>query len=140
MEWSSRAYEILLPEHLAESVAHKYGYYFDLLGSIYIKFGPTNMENQEGLTFNFSGANITVPAEKLVVADFGFMSILGVGKAIQDKNYTLSILGDPIMRQLNMVFDIDNKQYGISNIKHTSDTDVQAVTDSIPGSVPAPGA
>lgn len=138
--WDTGTAEILLPEHLAESVAHKYGYYFDLLGSIYIKFGPTNMKNQEGLTFNFSGVNVTVPAEKLVVADFGFMSILGVGKAIQDKNYTLSILGDPIMRQLNLVFDIDNKQYGISNIKHTSDTDVQAVTDSIPGSVPAPGA
>lgn len=142
--WDTGTAEILLPEKIADSYAHKNGFYFDILGEEYVKLGPSNMAGKEGLTFNFSGVNITVPAEDLIIEETSEYSILGLGRSIVQSNATfsiaLNILGDPIIRQLNLAFDLDNKQYGLCPVKYTSDSNVQAITNSIPGAIPAPDA
>lgn len=136
--WDTGTPQLALPQNIADSIASKYGYSYDSSSGYYTKFGLTNMDNQEGITFSFSGVNITIPAKDLLFEDLGVYSYLALARSIEGDGLTLNIFGDPILRQMNLVFDLDNKQYGISQVKYTTDSNVQAITDSIPGATAAP--
>lgn len=131
--WDTGTPELVLPQDLADIIALKYGYVYEPIQQLYVKPGPANMDDKEGLTFYFDGFNVTVPAKDLVYEDLGYMSFLALSRSIFGGTFFLNILGDPIMRNLNIVFDLDNKQYAVAPVKFTSESNVQAITNSIPG-------
>lgn len=131
--WDTGTPELVLPQDLADIIALKYGYVYVPTEQLYVKPGPANMDDKEGLTFYFDGFNVTVPAKDLVYEDLGYMSFLALSLSIFGGTFFLNILGDPIMRNLNIVFDLDNKQYALAPVKYTSESNIQAITSSIPG-------
>lgn len=138
--WDTGTPQILLPQDLADSAASDYGFSWDSYNEVYASQTKPDLTGRTGLNFTISGVEVNVPAEDLILEEDQGTYIFAVGRSISEFIFELNILGDPILRQLYLVFDIDNKQYAFAPVKYTSDSDLKAITTSIPGAQPAPGA
>lgn len=131
--------QILLPQNIADSLAEEYGFYWNDYDQAYETTIKPDFSGKKGIDFNFSGVNITVPTEDLILEESEGIYLFSVARSIDEIFFSLNILGDPILRQLYLVFDLDNKQYALAPVKYTDDSNVQAITTSIPGAKAAPG-
>lgn len=135
--WDTGTPVLELPQSVADKVAAEYGFSWSDSSEAYLTTTEPDLTGKSGLNVSFSGVEINIPAKDLILADYDGTYEFAVSRATPDGLIQTGCMGDPILRQLNMVFDLENHQYGIAPVKFTSESNVQAITDSIPGAQPA---
>jgi hypothetical protein len=84
------------------------------------------------VTFDFSGAKIEVPLGDLVIPnEEGDRCLLGVFPSPQ------VILGQNILRSAYVVFDIENSEVSLGQVKYSDDTKISTISESIPSAISA---
>lgn len=111
-----------------------------------VHFVPNIDETTPALTFNFSGATITVPVNEYIHPASQYTSnptpspyILTVFKASQVQGFVL--LGDTFLRSAYVVFDLGGNEIALaqaSQSQSSSSSNILPIVSSIPGAVPAP--
>lgn len=107
------------------------GKYSSNLGAYQIKCPSSSSAN---VTFDFGGAKILVPLSELVLS-YGKQCYLGI---LESKSpYVL--LGDNFLRRAYVVYDLDDNEISLAQVKYTSDENIQAISSSVPKALKAPG-
>lgn len=117
------------------------------LGATYVSSQGAYFLNSppaEGVTYNFSGAKVTVPPSELAipvsevgVSGIGYEYFVPIFDYSNTEDYVL--LGDSFLRSAYVVYDLDNNEISIAQSSFdSSSSDIQAITDSVPGAKPAP--
>lgn len=127
--------DVLLPQNVADSLAAEYGATWNDDYQAYLR--STEPTNLPGLDFEIGGITITIPLGDLFVLD-GAVYRFGINRNIVEPGYTLNILGDPILKQLFLLYDIDKSLIAFAPIIKTDESTLVAVGDTIPDSQPAP--
>jgi candidapepsin len=108
-------------------------------GGYFLKKLPSS-----GVTYSFSGATVTVPPSELAIplSDLGlhvsgYEYFVPIYSIEESSEYVL--LGDSFLRSAYVVYDLDNKEISIAQSSFdTTNSNIQAITDSVPGAKPAP--
>lgn len=89
-----------------------------------------------GLTFDFSGAEIQVPFEELLIS-LGEDNICMLGIQPNDEFF---ILGDTFLRSAYVVYDLQNLEVSIANTNYNaSSSSIEALGSSVPSATRASG-
>lgn len=99
-----------------------------------------------GISYNFSGAKITVSLEQLM---FALTSEDGSAATFQDGTLACAlgvsaatdtiILGDTFLRNAYVVYDLDDYEISLANaVLDSSDSDIEAIKSSVPSATAAP--
>lgn len=107
------------------------GKYSNSLGTYQIKCPSSSSAN---VTFEFGGAKILVPLSELVLS-YGNQCYLGILES--ESSYVL--LGDNFLRRAYVVYDLDDNEISLAQVKYTSDENIQAISSSVPKALKAPG-
>lgn len=130
-----------LPNDVVTTLYKKYDAQYDSRQGT--AFVDCDLANQSGhLEFSFSGANITVPLNELVIV--GAISrgqpvcILGIAPA----GNSVSILGDTFLRSAYVVYDLSNNQISLAqtnfNATKSDIQEIQAGAQGVPNATGAP--
>lgn len=87
-------------------------------------------------TIDFSGAKIQVPLSNLVTqysSNKCFLSILPQ----TGEDYIL--FGDNVLRSAYLVYDLEDFEISLAQVKYTSDEDIKTISSSVPNAKNAPG-
>lgn len=87
-------------------------------------------------TINFSGAEITVPLSSLVTqydTDKCFLSIL------EQTGDDYILFGDNVLRSAYLVYDLDDYEISLAQVKYTSDESISVISSSVPNAQKASG-
>lgn len=142
-----------LPDAVVDAVVASLGAVYYAQYGIY--FVPTfNESSSPSLVFNFSGAQIEIPAHEYIVPAPLFTPdntptpyILSIFKSSLVHGYV--ILGDTFIRSSYVVFDLTDNVIALAQANHAPETgsapasgagssSVQPIVNSIPGAIPAP--
>lgn len=107
------------------------GKYSSNLGAYQIKCPSSSSAN---VTFDFGGAKILVPLSELVLS-YGKQCYLGI---LESKS-SYVLLGDNFLRRAYVVYDLDDNEISLAQVKYTSDESIQAISSSVPKALKAPG-
>lgn len=137
-----------LPDPAVDAIVNRLGaVYYPQYG---IYFVPNMTESTPDLSFNFSGAEIVVPAREYIVASplltpdrTPMPYILTIFKSSLVRGYV--ILGDTFLRSCYVVFDLTDNVVGMAQANHLAPpprnktaSSILPIVSSIPGSIPAP--
>lgn len=87
-----------------------------------------------GLTFNIAGIEIQVPFAEITIPVSDGTCLLEI--APNDENL---ILGDPFLRQLYVVYDLENLEVAMApTVFNTTESDVEVFSSTIPSATQAP--
>lgn len=89
-------------------------------------------------TIDFSGAKIQVPLSNLVTqysSNRCFLSILPPKK----KGVDYILFGDNVLRSAYLVYDLEDFEISLAQVKYTSDEDISTISSSVPNAKNAPG-
>lgn len=104
-----------------------------------------NLANQEGsLDFSFSGVNISVPLNELVIVAAISrgqpVCLLGVGPA----GNSVPVLGDTFLRSAYVVYDLENNEISLAQTNFNATTEniqeIQKGSDGVPDATAVPNA
>jgi len=139
---STNMYEVLLdsgtsltyvPQDLADLIGETLGAELDSYGDYIL---PCNVSDSYFLVFNFSGSKIKVPLNNFLVplleSDQCIMGIVG-------QYDSLVILGDNFLRSAYVVYDLEDLEISIANVKYTDDSDIESIVSNVPSASTAPG-
>ena len=87
-------------------------------------------------TIDFSGAKIQVPLSNLVTqysSNRCFLSIL------PQKGVDYILFGDNVLRSAYLVYDLEDFEISLAQVKYTSDEDISTISSSVPNAKNAPG-
>lgn len=127
---------ILLPRSVADTVAEKYGCIWDEDYQSYLRFTEPS-DYSPGLDIIIGGISIVVPVQDLFTVNQGIYRLM-ISHSLNYGRYSLNILGDPVLKQLYLLFDNDNHGIAFAPIVKTDDCAIVSVGDTIPDSQPAP--
>lgn len=132
------------PQEVLDVFGNSLNYsYADDLGYF---FGPCSPLPQTHYRLNFSGLEIDVPTEDLLVRlleddnitpfelDGKDQCVLAMGAAADPYTY---ILGDVFLRSMYVVYDLDNYEIAIAQAKpNVTSSDIEIITSRIPAATP----
>ncbi|ANB15153.1 Yps3p [Sugiyamaella lignohabitans] len=129
-----------LPRDTVSSIANHLGATYDYSEEAYF----LDKIPSKSITYNFSGAAITVQGSELAIpaSDFNLTGgskpyVLSIFPNTQSSGYNL--LGDSFLRSAYVVYDLDNNQISIAQSSWNSDSsDIKVISDTVPGAVAAP--
>lgn len=119
----------------------------DFLGGLYF-IDSTNIDWNQILEFDFSGAVIKVPLKSLCIKssevikpgsslDPRYDYVLGILSNTNSRG--ISLIGDSFLRSAYVVYDLEAWEIAIAQAQYDADySDIQAITTSIPFAVKAP--
>ncbi|GEQ71140.1 hypothetical protein JCM33374_g4821 [Metschnikowia sp. JCM 33374] len=88
--------------------------------------------------YNLSGVSIKVPLSDLIMSDIkGKNCYLGVMGSPAYKPE--AILGDNFLRHAYVVYDLEEYEVSLAQVKYSSSENIQVISSSIPSAVKAPG-
>lgn len=91
------------------------------------------LDSDYNITINFSGAYINVPLLSFFIEN-GDMCAVTMLPSADD----FIILGDDALRNIYVVYDLDDYTIAVAHAHYTNELDVELILDSIPGAVKAP--
>lgn len=90
------------------------------------------------IDFNFSGVHITVPLADLMINTRSsrtcYLGLLG-----QSSSTSYILFGDNVLRNAYVVYDLEDYEVSLAQVKYTSDEDVELISSSVPSAVRAQG-
>lgn len=124
----------MLPNETTKAMADAYGFTFDNDWGFFV--GNCSPHNFDAFELNFSGVNVSIPAESLLApGPADGLCIL----AIQSSDILSNIiLGDVFLRNLYVVYDLENNQIALGQAKYTDESDVEEIVSTIPSATSAP--
>jgi hypothetical protein len=141
VEISNIMYEALLdsgtslsyvPQDLADLIAETLGAEQDSYGDYIL---PCDLSDSYFLEFDFSGSKIKVPLNNFIVQVVDFdQCMLGI---ISQSN-SLVILGDNFLRSAYVVYDLENLEISVANVKYTDKSDIEQIISNVPSASTAP--
>ncbi|CAN6665070.1 hypothetical protein TRVA0_036S01156 [Trichomonascus vanleenenianus] len=137
---SSFAY---LPANIIEGIAQQVNAQYDPSSGLYF-IDSSDIDKTKSITFNFSGAMITVSTDELFPQSNNFIAHAPKDRflAIFDSAVTggMNILGDVFLRSAYAVFDYGNHQLALAQAKFNAEQSniIELTSSTIPGSKPAP--
>jgi hypothetical protein len=132
-----------LPDNVASSLYQTFDAQYD--ASQGAAFVDCDLANQQGsLEFNFSGVQISVPLNELVIVAAVSrgrpVCILGIGPAGQ----SVAVLGDTFLRSAYVVYDLENNEISLAqtNFNATSENiqEIREGSDGVPNATGVVGA
>lgn len=128
---------VLLPKDVIDPIAEKYGAEWNDQQGAYIRDSPS--DNKDPLTFDLGGIPVVVPGEDLFV-EYEGLYLFALSPHLSTPQLELNIIGDPILRQLYLYFNLEDNEVAFSNVTITDESKVTAISDtgSLPNSTPAP--
>lgn len=95
------------------------------------------MTSIDSMLFNFSGALISVPFSDLVYFDgsFCFLEIEPIESSASDG--PIAVLGANFLRHAYVVFDLEEYEISLAQVKYESSENIEIVTSTIPRAVKA---
>ncbi|ANB15154.1 Yps1p [Sugiyamaella lignohabitans] len=130
-----------LPSADVSAIASYLGATYDSRQKAYFFDSPPS----KSIVYNFSGATITIPPSELAVPASSihltntkpyFLPIL---PNTQSSGYNL--LGDSFLRSAYVVYDLENKEVSIAQASwNNANSNIQIISGTVPGAVPAPNA
>ncbi|CCH41785.1 Barrierpepsin [Wickerhamomyces ciferrii] len=124
-----------LPPRFVDEVIEALGASYSAYYGFYTMTCPTLEESlSRFLVFDFQGKKISVPLYQLIRVKIGTLCVLGVTDSY-DNSITL---GSSFLRSAYVVFDLEDKEVSIAQIKYTEDEKIEVVESSIPSAIKAP--
>ncbi|CAN9357007.1 unnamed protein product [Alternaria sp. RS040] len=132
-----------LPDNVASSLYQTFDAQYDASNGAAIV--DCDLANQQGsLEFNFSGVQISVPLNELVIVAAVSrgrpVCILGIGPAGQ----SVAVLGDTFLRSAYVVYDLENNEISLAqtNFNATSENiqEIREGSDGVPNATGVAGA
>lgn len=123
----------LRPSLLLPLVESLNGQYDDNVGSYVI---PCTSDPNVYVTFDFAGAPINVPLSELIIP-YQDQCIFGILELDEDDDY--DVFGDNILRSGYFVYDLDDYEISIAQVKFTDDSDIEDIESAIPSAIQAKG-
>ncbi|CUM65444.1 uncharacterized protein PRCAT00003083001 [Priceomyces carsonii] len=115
-----------LPLNLLDKLGEMLGGSWSSLIGTYI-VDCTN-DDSYSFVFNFSGKKIEVPYSNMLLKS-GSTCFLGF---IGQSSSSYILLGDNFLRSAYVVFDLEDHQISLAQIKYSSDEDIEIISSSIP--------
>ncbi|KAM9937958.1 hypothetical protein OXX80_002527 [Metschnikowia pulcherrima] len=131
--FSSFPYEII--ETLATSLD---AYYLDIYHDFPYEVSCNYNTDKAFVVFNFSGARIRVPLADLIVESDSqcYLGILQWDRFALDGHYVVT-LGENFLRRAYVVYDLEDHEISLAQVKWTSDEDVEVITSTVPSATRA---
>nr|ABW39370.1 aspartic protease [Metschnikowia reukaufii] len=106
----------------------------------FIQVDCNYMTNTDSVIFDFSGAQISVPFSDLVFSD-GSSCFLGLEPVDEDpvSDAPYAILGDNFLRHAYVVYDLEDYEISLAQVKYNATENIEVVTSTIPLAVQASG-
>lgn len=136
--WDTGTSLLLLPESVADDIAGTYGFEWDFESQAYISQNG-DVTGKPPFNLTFSNFTVQIPPEDMIAEEEDGIYLFAVGRGESELFENIYILGDPILRQLSFTFDVENNEYAIAKVKHTSDSNVVPINSSIPDAQDPPG-
>lgn len=96
---------------------------------------PSNSDDTT-IVFDFGGFHINADLSSFIIQSSGSVCVLG----IIPQSDTRAILGDSFLHNAYIVYDLDNLEISLGQAKYdTTSEDIEAISDSVPSAVKAPG-
>lgn len=136
--WDTGTSQTLLPQSIADDIASTYGFSYSENEGGYIAQGTPDVSGKPPVKLSFSGFEIEIPTEDMILESTDGISLLTIGRGINELFYELYILGDAVLKQISFTFDPDNDEYAVGLVKHTDESNIEAISGSIPGAQSPP--
>lgn len=114
------------PSSLISSIASAVGASYSSTYGYYMMSCPTRSSDVKNITFSFQGVEINAPLTNFLLAATSTQCVL----AIMDSGDNSLIMGDSFLRSAYIVYDLDNLEIAMAQVKYSDSTSIDAVSDS----------
>lgn len=125
-----------IPSDAIASIADSVGARYSSSYGYYLMDCPSSSIDTN-LTFDFDGLTISAPIDNFILAadSSGSTCVL----ALMDYGTDYAILGDSFLRSAYIVYDLDELEIAMAQVKYTTEENIEVVTGSIPSASAAEG-
>lgn len=134
--WDTGSTQVLIPKSQADKLAKIYEFEWDESFQCYVS-DTDDVSGKPPVNFTFSGFTAQIPPEDMILEAEAGKYIFSINNGLETPLSNgsveyLYVLGDPLLRQLSLTFDIDNREYGMAPVKFTNDSKVIPIDKCIP--------
>lgn len=109
-----------------------------LLSTLKVELKGSNLHYLEcpsddslAVEFDFNGAKILVPLEELVIPSTDFPGRCLLSGVLPSES-ALAIVGDSVLRHAYLVYNLEDYEILIGNVKYTEDSNIEDISSSLP--------